>query len=199
MTESSKLIELLYIQNESRNIEYKTTYNWNEPSHKAKITKTILAMSNIRDGGYLILGVRELENHTFSVDGMPQEHFELLNQDDLMSHINNYADPYVTFILHKFDIDNKFFAIFEVMEFEQVPVICKRDGVANLQVGAIYTRSRQMAATATVNNQAEMREIIDIAIEKGVRRLQQTIFRAGLSIELQQSEDEKFQKELGGL
>lgn len=41
-----KMLELLEAGGETRNIEFKRSYDWKDPQHKAKIVKCILAMSN---------------------------------------------------------------------------------------------------------------------------------------------------------
>jgi len=52
-------LELLDNPFELHNVEYKRSMSWNEHIIKAKITKIILALSNIQNGGYLILGIEE--------------------------------------------------------------------------------------------------------------------------------------------
>lgn len=194
-----KLISLLVFGRETRNIEYKTTYDWNDPQHKAKIVKTILGMSNIRDGGYLILGVEETKKG-FIPNGMSQGDWDLINQDDIMAYVNNFADPYVEFTVFKFNYEDKLFVVFRIEEFHEVPIICKKQGEQGLKKGVLYTRARRMAETVAVPSQSEMREIIELATEKGIRRFQERVSRVGIITEhIGISDKEKFNEELGGL
>lgn len=195
---SQNLISLIQFGRETRNIEFKTTFDWSNPQHKAKIVKTILGMSNVRDGGYLILGVEET-NGSFIPKGMPQNDWDLLNQDDVMAHVNNFADPYVEFTIHKLKHDNMLFVIFEIDEFHEIPVVCKRQGEKGLKQGVLFTRARRMPETVAVPSQSEMREILDIAIEKGIRRFQERISRTGLIIQDKSTDEDKFNEELEGL
>lgn len=193
-----RLIDLIQLGRETRNIEYKRTYNWNDSSHKAKIVKAILAMSNIRDGGYLILGVEE-NNGAFTPVGIPQADFDLLNTDDILAFANKFADPYVDIKLHKDSHEGMLFAVIEVQEFQQYPVVCKINGAENLKCGSIYTRTRRMYESAIVPSQTEMREIIEMAVDKGIREFNRRVSYTGISVQSQLSVEEQYDQELGGL
>lgn len=193
-----RLIDLIQLGRETRNVEYKRTYNWNDPSHKAKIIKTILAMSNIRDGGYLILGVEE-NNGVFTPIGLPQADYDLLNTDDVLAYANKFADPYVDIKLHKDLHEGMLFAVIEIQEFQQYPVVCKSDWVENLKCGSIYTRTRRIYESAVVPSQTEMREIIEMAVDKGIREFNRRVSYVGLSVKDQLSVAEQYDRELGGL
>jgi len=59
-------------------------------------------------------------------------------------------------------------------------VICKKDGMEKLRRGAVYTRSRRMPETVEVPGQVEMREILDLALEKRSRAFARHAERMGL-------------------
>lgn len=193
-----ELIQLINLGRETRNIDFKATYDWGNPVHKGKITKTILGMANISDGGHIILGVKETEEGSFIPEGMPDDHYMGLDTDTILSHVNNFADPYVDIELHKFDYEGRKFAIIRVSEFDEIPVICKKNG-EGLRMGVIYTRSRRMPETVAVPSQTEMREILDLGTQKMMRRIQRTITGAGLVVQSQITDEQLFNKELGGL
>lgn len=193
-----RFIDLIEIGRETRNIEYKRTYNWNVPSHKAKIVKSILAMSNIKDGGYLILGVDE-NNGTFTPVGMPKADFDLLNTDDILAFTNRFADPYVDIKLYKDLYEGMLFTVIEVQEFQQYPIVCKSNGEENLRCGSIYTRTRRMYESAVVPSQTEMREIIEMAVDKGIREFNRRVSYVGIGVQSQLSAEEQYDQELGGL
>jgi predicted HTH transcriptional regulator len=194
---NNELKSLINLGRESRSIEYKQSYNWSNSEHKAKLTKAILGLSNIKDGGFVILGV---EPQTHEPVGMPEEDFNKIDSDALLAHVNNYADPYTDFIVYKYKKENKLFVIIEVFEFELIPVICKKDYTGVLQKGNIYTRPRRIPETAAIPSQTEMREIIDIAIEKGIRNFQIKLSKMGMGIKSNERDSgELFDKELGDL
>jgi predicted HTH transcriptional regulator len=166
----SELWELVYHGREERNLEYKRSMSWHEPETKAKITKSVMAMANIPDGGTIIIGM-EKEGELYFVRGMEVEDARSFQQDDVMEHVNEWADPYTELtvtLLHK---DAKELACIQVREFEQLPVVCKKEGMEGLKRGAFYTRSRRKYETAQVGSQSEMREILDLAVDKEIRRL----------------------------
>ncbi len=188
---------IIYYGRELRNIEYKESLDWNDNDHKAKIVKCLLALSNLMDGGYLVLGV---EDGSYKPVGMKDEDYELLAQDDIADHVKNYADPYLEFELDKIIDDGKMFAVFKVFAFEEVPVLCKKPFPNVLRKGAIYTRSKTgKPETIEVPSHVEMREIVNTAVEKGIRLLLEKTKRVGISLSMDNTDDAKYDEELGGL
>ena len=53
------LVDIILHGREERNIEYKESVPWGDADIKAKLTRAALAMSNIRDGGYIVIGVEQ--------------------------------------------------------------------------------------------------------------------------------------------
>ncbi len=119
-----ELYDIVFHGREERNIEYKSSVSWNDPKIKAKISKCILAMSNIRDGGYLVIGVND---KAFDPVGMTKEDFDSFNQDNINSHIANYADPFVDITVFSEEHEGKKFIIIRINEFHEIPIICKKD------------------------------------------------------------------------
>ncbi|WNF20931.1 ATP-binding protein [Mesobacillus jeotgali] len=83
-----KILESLEAGGETRNIEFKKTYDWGNPQHRAKIVKCILAMSNTKDGGNLILGIDDEKQGLEKLTGMEQEHYEKLNYDHVVVEVS---------------------------------------------------------------------------------------------------------------
>jgi predicted HTH transcriptional regulator len=193
-----ELLDIIYYGRESRSLEYKQSLNWNDNEHKAKIVKSLLALANLMDGGYLVLGV---EDGSFEPIGMRDEDYVLLNQDDIADHVKNYADPYLEFELNTIEDKGKMFAVFKVFAFEEVPVLCKRQYPGALRHGAIYTRSKTgKPETIEVPNHVEMREIISTAVEKGIRLFLEKNKRVGIGLSMEViTDDDKYDKELGGI
>ncbi len=192
-----ELYELAGTGEQRRNVEIKRSMSWNDPSIKAKIVKAILAMSNIRDGGFLVLGFEE-RGDSYLPAGMNEDHLASFDYDEVRSHVAQFADPYVIFFMEpvKDDRTGRKFLVFTINEFEEIPVICKRNGLENLRAGDMYTRSRRMPSTEKLPTQSEMREIIDMAIEKGMRRFIERAQHAGLSIRV---EPDEYDRELEGI
>lgn len=160
-------IEWIEHGREERNIEYKGDISWGEPEVKASITKSVLAMSNIRDGGVIVIGVHE-NGEVYEPNGLGKANFANFKQDDVSAYINEFADPYVETTLRQIEYKSKRFVIIQVLEFSELPVICKKDGLNNLKRGGIYTRPRRKIESTFVPGQVEMREIIDLSVTKGI-------------------------------
>jgi hypothetical protein len=160
---------------EERNLEFKCSMSWTDTTTKAKLTKSVLAMANLRDGGHIVLGVDRQRDDTYLPVGMRADHLDSFVQDQLAAHFAEYADPYIEVTLIKHAVDGKTFCI----EFAELPVVCKKDGPEKLRRGATYTRSRRLPETVEVPTQVEMREILDLAVEKRVRTFARQAERLG--------------------
>ena len=67
---------------------------------------------------------------------------------------------------------------------KSIPVICRRSYPRVLQEGAIYTRTiGGRPESIPVQTQTEMREILRMAITKGVRRWHEQIEEIGIPLE----------------
>jgi predicted HTH transcriptional regulator len=189
--DNQELRDLVQHGREERNLEYKGSVSWSDPEIKAKLTKAALAMSNIRDGGAIVVGV-EQGGELFKPVGLTQEQLDSFGQDSVASYVNNFADPYVELTVLRGDIGGEQFVVIQVREFQEPPTICRRDGIG-LRKGAIYARTRRIHKSAEVPGQAEMREILDIATEKALRRFA-TLAAAGgygtAPVDTQRFEDE---------
>jgi len=152
---------------------------WTDKLTKAKITRTILAMSNTRDGGVIVIGMKEKPDKKFEPVGLSESEASTFNHDDIATYVRDYADPYVDFIVRTIECDGRNFVLIQVKEFDEVPVICRKDGI-DLRRGAIYHRSRTKNESAEVFSQSEMREIMEIATDKAVRRFLSRAQVAGL-------------------
>lgn len=179
---------------ESRHREFKGSQTWTDPEFKAKLVKSILAFSNTRDGGWIVVGVRQ-DGDEFHLDGVQSDHLETFTQDTVASVAAAHADPFVEIDLSKKDYNGKWFVVIRVAEFEHVPVICKQSGAANLRKGAIYIRTRRIPESAEVPTQTEMREILDLAAEKELRKYLQRTRRAGGKLSSAEPDD-GYDKEL---
>src|SRR6185369_6386598 len=94
------------------------------------------------------------------------------------------------------------FAIIDVDEFREVPVLCKKnfelkDCVVKLRAGACYVRRRGRIETSEIPTQAEMRELLELATEKRLRSFLRQAQGAGLSVKAEASYADRFEAELG--
>ena len=163
---------------ESQRLEYKQSATWDEL--KTKLIRTTLAMSNVRDGGIIVIGMSQ-RGTEFSPTGMSELDLTTYKSDDIKAAINACADPPVTVEWSTDVVDGKTFGMLVIQEFDQFPVLCKGDH-KGLENGAFYFRSFRMPETAKVNSHFEMRDILDRAIDRGVEAFVQRARRAGLKL-----------------
>lgn len=192
----TELHSLLSVGEQTRKVEIKRSISWDDRDHRAKIVKTILGLSNIRDGGYLVIGV-EQRGDEFVFQGIEEDHLSSYNYDNVATECSLYADPFVEFTMEDVsDESGKKYLVFKVNEFSEIPVICKKNGRENLREGSVYTRPRGIPSTIRVPNQSEMRDIIELATEKGLRKYFETTRRAQLVLGISDDEDDGYDKEL---
>jgi predicted HTH transcriptional regulator len=165
----ANLCDHIRIGEEDPRREYKAPMSWANNLTRAKITKSILAMSNIRDGGVIVIGIQEGSDKKFEAVGVSQAEASTFTHGDIASHVKEYADPHAEFTVRQIECDGKRFVCIQVKEFDDLPVICKKDGV-DLERGRIYTRPRTKNESSPVSSYSEMREILDMAADKAVRK-----------------------------
>jgi predicted HTH transcriptional regulator len=156
-------------------------------------------MANLQDGGVIVLGVTD--GNPLEWTGMTADHLtSWSNLDAFADKLASYSDPPITFELDvHVDDDACSFAVIKVDEFADVPVICKKDYPEILQAGHCYVRSRRKPESVPVPGQAEMRELLDLASEKALRRVLGTVERAGGRIVGAPTPDALFDEQAGDL
>jgi predicted HTH transcriptional regulator len=187
----------LQLLKESRAVDFKESIKWEE--YKIKFTETILGMSNLRDGGIVILGVPE-EDDGWKKKGITDEDLSTYDPDNMIDFVNKYASPRVNFDVVRHEVGKLQFLIISIREFESEPVVCKRDYNKDLRMGTIYIRPIGKPETRPIRNAEELRELLDIAVEKKMRRFVGQVERIyGSKASTRQEDQEKFDQELGGL
>ncbi|MCC7362746.1 MAG: ATP-binding protein [Dehalococcoidia bacterium] len=174
--DDATLAEIIRIGQESRGVEFKASIPW--LGNETRITRTILAMANKEDGGVIIIGMTAA-----GATGITPEDLATYDIDAVSAFVNRYADPYVELGLRQVIYAGTTQMVIGVEEFRDVPVICQRasaDGV--LRQGGIYLRSYRMPETTLVRTAQDMRELIELATDKGVQRFIQRAARGGLDV-----------------
>jgi predicted HTH transcriptional regulator len=202
VTDDTRFRELLAIGREDRFLECKQGVAWD--SLKVKIARTALAMANLRDGGTIVVGVSQATDGTLRLEGISAADLDTYNPDDVQAFVNRFADPYVKLELNRRSLDGKSYVELTVYEFDEVPVVCRADFGSpggNLRKGAFYVRSTRMPETTELQSQTEMREILQLAIDKGVRQFLRRAEEAGISIESQtrRAQQAAFKRQRGDL
>jgi predicted HTH transcriptional regulator len=198
----SEIETMIKYPNEERYLEFKRSIKW-DGDIRAKITKSIMALANLRDGGWVVIGKEEQPDRSFKLAGMTQEEYDSFDPDNVKAYVYERAQPPVVFEVVKKEYDNKKFVLIRVKEFDDMPVMCKKGYDDILHAGNIYVRSKNKPESIAVPSDAEMREVIEIAIDKGVSKFVQRLQRTGIwapKVEAPTSDDEEeFKKQQADL
>lgn len=168
--------QYIYHGTEERYLEYKISMPWSDIATKMKVTRAAMSMANIKDGGVLVFGIEKLPTGFYNVKGMDPKHWNSFNQDDVSEAVNEYADPYVNLKVNKKIIDDMHFVIIEIQEFDELPVVCKKDG-QEVKRGEIYTRPRRKIESVPAPSQTDLREILEMAVDKRIRKYREIYFK----------------------
>lgn len=187
--------QLLDLGHETQGIEFKGPFARADKEQFAEVVRAVLGMANRRDGGIVIIGVDEHDDGTGSgkkllAVGLTAAHREGWDQDALLSSVNSYADPFVELDVEPVDHDAKHFVVLRVREFAEFPVLCTKQFVKQkggktdvvLREGACYVRRRGRIETSELPTHVEMRELLELATEKGIRRFLKQVHKAGINI-----------------
>jgi hypothetical protein len=186
---------------EAPDVDFKESALWDDL--KWKIVKAVLGMGNLRGGGLVIVGVSERED-VWEFQGAQTDHLDSFDSDVIADLLDKYVSPgaKVEVVLHEHR--EKTYLVFDIGEFDQLPFICKRYGL-NLDRGAVYIRPLSgRPRTERVRSAEGMRDLLDMAAEKGARRILERMERLGRLpvIEVPAAEDvdrQRYDEELGGL
>jgi predicted HTH transcriptional regulator len=186
---------------EQPGVEFKGGGSRKDKRLLAKVIRAVMGMANRRDGGRVIIGVQEDEGGAPIFNGVSPEDLLTWSYDDLADSLAQYVDPSVNFDLETVEYEGKTFVAILVHEFEDIPVLCKKDYPDVLRAGACYVRTRRKPETLEVPTQADMRDLLELAIDKGIRKFV-TRARAGrldLSGQLPPTDGDLFNEQIKDL
>jgi predicted HTH transcriptional regulator len=161
-----------------------------------------MALGNLRDGGVVVLGV-EQEGRGLNAIGLSAEQLTSWEPDYTRDALAAYIDPPADFDLTVLEYSGARCLVFEVREFQDIPHLCKRGSEGVLREGACYVRTRRKPESSEIPTHSEMRDLLDLAIEKGVRRFVVQANQAGLQIAVREAnaptDENRYATELGDL
>lgn len=193
---------------EQRHVEFKGPAPISDKHFVHKVVRAILGMANRRDGGYVVIGVEDV-NRVLNSVGIDDGTIAHWTRDSLADKVAPLVDPSVDFDLEHRSYEGRQFVLIIVREFDETPVFCRatKNDAENrhvvLREGALYVRGRRKPETVEIRTSQEMRDLIDLALGKGIRRFQRQIQEAGLSNTLtlppQPTNAEKFKAQTADL
>lgn len=174
--------EIIAFGREQRGVEFKRGGSRKDKRLLVKVVRAVISMANRRDGGYVIVGVDEDEDKMPVPKGLTAEDLSTWVYDDVADSLSEYVDPNVSLDLKVIEYEMKQFVVLIVHEFEDLPILCKKNYLDVLRAGACYVRTRRKPETVEIPSQVDMRDLLDLAVEKGVRRFVTRARTVGLSL-----------------
>jgi predicted HTH transcriptional regulator len=171
--DESKIQEIIQGNTENLNIEFKETFDFNDKVWmREKLIRSIFAMSNTRNGGYIVIGIKENDNKTFSFNGVKEEHITTFNNDNLKSKVESFSSFPVNYEIGYGLFNDKKYILISVSEFLLNPIICKKNGEDKekiLEEGAIYIRTlKDKPSSVKITNPIDIQDILDRATDKQI-------------------------------
>lgn len=148
-------------QAESQSLDFKADMPW----HLNDFAKDFLSMANVRDGGTIIIGVKEIGN-IFERQGVSDTNLATYSVDKMKDKLRKYADPTIPFEV-KFPVDSagrKYVAI-RIHSFQEIPVLCVvANQEASIKQSTIYYRNSDgRVESGAISNSNDLRELIELA------------------------------------
>jgi predicted HTH transcriptional regulator len=171
-----------------------------------KVIRGMMGMSNRRDGGLIFIGVRE-KSVGFDPMGLTSDQLKSWNYDDICAGIAPYAAPGLRFEYEPFIYKGSNVLLLRIQEFEDIPIICRKEfqavdsatgkSEAILKEGACYVRSRAKPETVSVSTEVDMRDLLDLAVDKAIVRFVARTSRLGFTAP--NTDQESFNQEIHDL
>ena len=189
---------LIASKNENSNFEVK-----GDSAYGKELIKDIVAISNVKYGGNIIIGIK---NITFEKEGVSTKNLETYNIDIIKGDVSKYFEPSFDLSLEIYtDVDdgNKNYCIIKIAEFDETPIICKKvlNNSENKIIAGIgdvlYRNTNGRTQSGRINNYNDMRKLI----ENSTIKLMQRYKSMGLDVKDSQTDLIKYKlnKELNGL
>ena len=173
--------EIIALGHEARGPKFKGPGARSDRRLFAQVVRAVLGMANRRDGGTVIIGVED-NGGVLGPVGLNENDLITWRYDDIADGIASYADPSVSFYREVKEYNGDQYVVLLVEEFVEIPVLCKRNYDDILKEGACYVRPLRKPETSEIPTQADMRDLLELATDKGVARYLDRAQRLGLIV-----------------
>lgn len=157
---------------------------------KAQLVRAVLGFANRRDGGVVVIGVAE-SGGGCEIKGLTAAELGMWTPDAVADTVAAYAAPSVSLTVSTNVVNGKSVVVIRVAEFADVPVLCRKSYDDVLGEGQLYVRGRRKPETTPVRTEADMRDLLELAIEKRLRSFVATTERARLRLTRPSATDDR--------
>lgn len=119
--------EDLVARGESKHTDFKAPMAFENP-HRGALAMDIIGMSNVRDGGKLVVGAQEDRGKKPVPLGLSDEQLRTFDTTPVATYVNKYVEPPVSLTVGVLEIEGKRLAVVTVQEFATTPTICVKSG-----------------------------------------------------------------------
>ncbi len=169
----------LYHGKEETYLEYKGDIVWTSRPKMLEIVKSIFALSNEREGGIIVIGVKD--NGTR--EGLSDNNFNSYSHDQINQYLNNRGNQSIQCKVEKIEIDVdddrlKKFVFIQVLECKEFPLIYvghqelinekapAQNNNIGLRTGALYIRNKLNVGNKEISTIHEWQELIERTYKK---------------------------------
>lgn len=163
----NQLEQIIEGQAESPNLDFKTDMAWRDQS----FAKDFLAMSNMRDGGTIVIGVEEKAG-VFTPIGVSAANEKTYKIDIMRSQLASFCDPSPEFrVDFPKDTTGRTFVVIQIAPFRDLPLLSKKGVPSVILANTIYYRNTNKGVeSAPISNAHDMRDLIELAARNMIRR-----------------------------
>ena len=198
----TKIQEILQGNTESLNTEFKATFDFNTNIWmREKLIRSILAMSNTRDGGVIVVGVGETKDKLPNFTGVKDEHLSTFNTDILKEKVESFSNFPVNYEIGFGLYKSANYIVISVAEFSLNPTICKKSGDNQqekliLEEGAIYIRTQKdKPSSVKLSNPIDVQDLMDRITDKQISNLHKRGWKHETESLINKSDKSLFEKE----
>lgn len=183
MVTQAELEQLLELGHELRHLEVKAPGGLDDNVLVARAARAVMAMGNLRDGGLVCIGIDDGQIAAMQPGLTAAQLADWTDFDKVSAALGKYSDPPVSFETHTFALSSGAdVVVLEVEEFERDVHVCKKSFQGVLVDGHTYVRPRGQPRSVLPPTSADMRELHDLAVDKGVREFVRRAGAAGVHL-----------------
>lgn len=170
--------QILQGNSENLNLEFKSGFDFEKDIWaRERLIRSVLAMSNTRDGGIILIGVSENQDKSLDLKGVDESHFDLFRSktEEFKSKVESFSSSPVVYEIGQGEYKQNKFILINVSEFGLNPLICRKNGEHKdkiLEQGAIYIRTlKDKPSSVKLIDPIDIQDFLERASDKQISSL----------------------------